>query len=61
VGVYGGAWTAETQLSVYGFNVDKGVLEVFEDACRQIENSPNEPDSHWRQHVENGNACPVNN
>lgn len=45
----GGAWTAETHLSVYGFNADWGLLEVLEDACRQIENEHNEPDSQWYQ------------
>ena len=48
-GQAGGAWTAETHLSVYGFNVDWGLLEVLEDACRQIENTHNEPDSQWHQ------------
>jgi hypothetical protein len=60
VGGDGGAWTAKTHLSSYGFNVDWGLLEVLEDACRQIENSHNEPDSQWRQYVGNDNAHPLN-
>ena len=39
VGFSGGAWTAETHLSKYGFNVDWGLMEVLESSCRDIENS----------------------
>ena len=50
VGEQGGAWTAQTHLSIYGFNVDWGLMEVLEDASRQIENTHNEPNSQWHQY-----------
>ena len=56
VGEDGGAWTAQTHLSVYGFNVDWGLMEVLEDACREIENTHNSQhdddtnDSQWHQY-----------
>ena len=37
VGTDGGAWTAMTHLSVYGFNVDHGLIELIESSCRAIE------------------------
>jgi len=35
----GGAWTAQTHMSKYGFNVDWGLMDVLESSCRDIENS----------------------
>ena len=48
VGLDGGAWTALTHLTQYGFNPDWGLMEVLEDACREAENSRN-TDSQWFQ------------
>lgn len=48
VGAQGGAWTAGTHLSQYGFNVDAGLVRVLEDSCRTIENARNEVP--WSQH-----------
>jgi len=39
VGLHGGAWTAQTHLSVYGFNADAGLIEILQSSCREIENS----------------------
>ena len=41
VGIDGGAWTAQTHLSVYGFNPDWGLLEVLEELCWDAENTRN--------------------
>jgi SAM-dependent methyltransferase len=56
VGSKGGAWTAETHLSHYGFNVDWGLLEVLESSCRDFENSriPNGEDK-WTQNTYSDN------
>jgi hypothetical protein len=59
VGSEGGAWTAQTHLSVYGFNADWGLMEVLEDACREIENAHNAHDSQWHQYM-NGDSHPLN-
>lgn len=48
VGSDGGAWTAETHLSEYGFNADWGLMEVLESACREIENTRN-TQQQWKQ------------
>jgi SAM-dependent methyltransferase len=50
VGSTGGAWTAETHLTQYGFNVDAGLVRVLESSCRDIENARNTPDSQWSPH-----------
>jgi len=49
VGEEGGAWTAATHLSVYGFNVDPGLVLLLQQACRDIEDVKN-PDDKWKQH-----------
>jgi len=51
VGSKGGAWTAETHLRSYGFNVDWGLMEVLESSCREIEDSriPSDEDK-WHQY-----------
>mmetsp|Transcript_25686 Transcript_25686/g.52603 ORF Transcript_25686/g.52603 Transcript_25686/m.52603 type:complete len:341 (-) Transcript_25686:124-1146(-) len=50
IGFDGGAWTAETHLSQYGFNVDWGLLELLESSCRDIENSRiPEGEAKWEQ------------
>jgi hypothetical protein len=53
VGFDGGAWTAQTHLTVYGFNADWGLMEVLEDACREIENAHNAAngDPIWYQYT----------
>lgn len=60
-GTEGGAWTAETHLSTYGFNVDWGLLEVLEASCRDAENSriPEESDK-WRQYQNTDTLHPLN-
>lgn len=50
VGSSGGAWTAETHLQQYGFNVDAGLVRVLEASCREVENTRNAPDSQWSAH-----------
>lgn len=49
----GGAWTAQTHLKNYGFNVDWGLMEVLESSCREIENSripPGSSDIGWKRY-----------
>lgn len=60
-GTEGGAWTAETHLSTYGFNVDWGLLEVLEASCRDAENSriPEESDK-WHQYQNTDTLHPLN-
>ena len=60
VGSDGGAWTAETHLSVYGFNPDWGLMEVLEDAVREIENTHNTEDSQWHQAQHSDPLHPLN-
>lgn len=51
IGYEGGAWTAQTHLAKYGFNVDWGLLEVLESSCRDIENSRiPEGEDKWKQY-----------
>jgi len=50
VGEEGGAWTAETHLRQYGFNVDAGLLDIIEESCREIENQRQTDGSMWSQH-----------
>jgi hypothetical protein len=38
---------AQTELSTTAFNVDAGLVDVIEQACREIENARNQPDSQW--------------
>ena len=62
VGESGGAWTAQTHLSVYGFNADWGLMEVLEDACREVENTRNSnSNKHWRQYINKDNDSHVLN
>jgi len=50
-GNQGGAWTAETHLSSYGFNADWGLMEYLESSCRDIENSRiPEGEAKWTQY-----------
>jgi SAM-dependent methyltransferase len=49
VGSSGGAWTAETHLTQYGFNVDAGLVRVLEASCRDVENARNDG-SQWSRH-----------
>ena len=53
IGAEGGAWTAGTHITQYGFNVDAGLIRVLEAACRDIENARNTPDSQWSPHPSN--------
>jgi hypothetical protein len=50
VGSSGGAWTAETHLTQYGFNVDAGLVRVLEASCRDVENARNDGTSQWSRH-----------
>lgn len=50
VGEEGGAWTAETHLRKYGFNVDAGLVDILEESCREIENNRQTDGSMWKQH-----------
>lgn len=54
VGANGGAWTAGTHLSAYGFNVDAGLVRMLEASCREIENQRNSAaggdGSQWSKH-----------
>jgi len=61
VGAQGGAWTALTHLSVYGFNVDWGLMESLEDACREIENANNARAGHtgWKQYSNSDKSHPL--
>ena len=59
VGEEGGAWTAQTHLSHYGFNADWGLMEVIEDACREIENQHNPADEGWRQYENPDETNPI--
>lgn len=54
VGEKGGAWTAETHLRKYGFNVDAGLVDVIEESCREIENQRQPDGSEWSQHPGDG-------
>lgn len=60
-GSVGGAWSAETHLSSYGFNVDYGLMEVLESSCRDIENS-HIPDGEgkWHQYTSSDSLHPLN-
>jgi SAM-dependent methyltransferase len=54
IGEGGGAWTAETHLRKYGFNVDAGLVDVIEESCREIENNRQTDGTMWSQHPGNG-------
>lgn len=54
IGEGGGAWTAETHLRKYGFNVDAGLVDIIEESCREIENSRQTDGSMWSQHPGTG-------
>ena len=41
VGLDGGAWTAQTHLSIYGFNADSGLIDLVEESCRYAEDKRN--------------------
>uniref|UniRef100_A0A7S3QK54 Methyltransferase type 11 domain-containing protein n=1 Tax=Chaetoceros debilis TaxID=122233 RepID=A0A7S3QK54_9STRA len=61
VGFEGGAWTAETHLSEYGFNVDWGLLEVLESSCREIESSRiPDGENKWEQYTHSNHLHPLN-
>ena len=54
IGEDGGAWTAQTHLMKYGFNVDAGLVDVLEESCREIENQRQPDGSIWSQHPGQG-------
>lgn len=50
VGEKGGAWTAQTHLKHYGYNVDWGLMEVLESSCREIENARAPAGAGWSRY-----------
>ena len=61
VGFEGGAWTSETHLAEYGFNVDWGLLEELESSCRDIESSRiPEGENKWEQYTHTDHLHPLN-
>lgn len=60
-GAVGGAWSAETHLTSYGFNVDYGLMEVLESSCRNAENSRiSDEEGKWYQYKSPDPLHPLN-